>query len=35
VEAFGDAVAGDFDAVSVFGLESAIFEGGLQEVDDA
>jgi len=34
VEAFGDAVGGDFDAVGVFGLEGAVFEGGGEEVDD-
>jgi hypothetical protein len=34
VEALGDAVAGDLDAVGVFGLESAVFERGVEEVDD-
>ena len=34
MEAFCDAVAGDLDAVCVFGLESAVLEGGGEEVDD-
>jgi hypothetical protein len=34
VEALGDAVAGDLDAVGVLGLESAILEGGVEEIDD-
>ena len=34
MEAFRDAVAGDFDAVCVFGLEGAVLEGGGEEVDD-
>jgi hypothetical protein len=34
VEALGDAVAGDLDAVGVFGLERAVFERGVEEVDD-
>lgn len=34
MEAFCYAVGGDFDRVGVFGLESAIFEGGLKKVDD-
>jgi len=34
VEAFGDAVLGDLDAVRVFGLQGAVFEGGGEEVDD-
>ena len=34
VEAFCDAVAGDFDAVCLFGWEGAVGEGGGEEVDD-
>ena len=34
VEAFGDAVACDFDAVCVFGLEGAVGQGSGEEVDD-
>jgi hypothetical protein len=34
VEAFCDAVTCDLDAVGVFGLEGAVFERGLEEVDD-
>jgi hypothetical protein len=32
VEALGDAVAGDFDAVGILSLESAVLEGGVEEV---
>ena len=34
MEAFGDAVLGDLDAVGVFGLESTVFERGGEEVVD-
>jgi hypothetical protein len=34
VEALGDAVAGDLDAVGVLGLESAILERSVEEIDD-
>lgn len=33
-EAFGDAVRGDFDRVAVLFAESAIGEGGVEEVDN-
>jgi hypothetical protein len=33
VEALGDAVGGDFDAVGVLGLECAVLEGGVEEID--
>ena len=34
VEAFCDAVRGDFYAVAVFWLQRAVFQGGGEEVDD-
>lgn len=34
MEAFGYTVGRDLDAVGVFGLEGAVLEGGLEEVDD-
>jgi hypothetical protein len=34
VEALGDAVAGDLDAVGVFSLESAVLERGVEEIND-
>jgi hypothetical protein len=33
VEALGDAVAGDLDAVGVLGLECAVLEGRVEEID--
>jgi hypothetical protein len=34
VEALGDAVAGDLDAVGVLGLKSAILERSVEEIND-
>ena len=34
MEALGDAVAGDLNAVGVLSLESAILEGGVEEIND-
>lgn len=34
MEGVGDAGGGDLDGLGVFLLEGAIFEGGVQEVDD-
>ena len=34
MEALGNAVAGDLDAVGIFGLEGAVFERGVEEVND-
>jgi len=33
MEALGDAVGSDLDAVGVFGLEGAVLKGGGEEVD--